>query len=252
MMDIRAFETELEKLRSGFSFDTTKLCGMYVAALARAEAAEAEALKQARHAAQARMRHANLLRRRGLEEPLTTVENEAEAAGLRARAEAIEAERDDANIAASLNKSRVEEMVDRLSFETKQRQDLASRVAELEAQLAAAGSRVIELEAAQDESYHAYLELKEEADSRGEPLREACRQNMILTARVAELEAQLAAAHLNPYNTAPLAEHVIVTLRTEGWRDEDGLWDWDDYGDWDVVGWQPLPPAPDTQEATTP
>lgn len=71
-----------------------------------------------------------------------------------------------------------------------------------------------------------------------------------LKARVAELEAQLAAAHLNPYNTAPLAEHVIVTLRTEGWRDEDGLWDWDDYGDWDVVGWQPLPPAPAPQEAT--
>ena len=68
--------------------------------------------------------------------------------------------------------------------------------------------------------------------------------------RVSELEAQLAAAHLNPYNTAPLAEHVIVTLRTEGWRDEDGLWDWDDYGDWDVVGWQPLPPAPAPQEPT--
>ena len=80
---------------------------------------------------------------------------------------------------------------------------------------------------------------------------EAARQMLVkLSARVAELEAQLAAAHLNPYNTAPLAEHVIVTLRTEGWRDEDGLWDWDDYGDWDVVGWQPLPPAPAPQEAT--
>ena len=43
MMDIRAFEAELEKLRSGFSFDTTKPCGMYVAALTRAEAAEARA-----------------------------------------------------------------------------------------------------------------------------------------------------------------------------------------------------------------
>ena len=80
---------------------------------------------------------------------------------------------------------------------------------------------------------------------------EAARSTLeALTARVAELEAQLAAAHLNPYNTAPLGEHVIVTLRTKGWRDEDGLWDWDDYGDWDVVGWQPLPPAPDTE--TTP
>ena len=46
MMDIRAFEAELEKLRSGFSFDTTKPCGMYVAALSRAEAAEAEAYER--------------------------------------------------------------------------------------------------------------------------------------------------------------------------------------------------------------
>ena len=46
MMDIRAFEAELEKVRSGFSFDTTKPCGMYVAALSRAEAAEAEAYER--------------------------------------------------------------------------------------------------------------------------------------------------------------------------------------------------------------
>ena len=86
------FYTAMDAATEMFSNrDTLAICDMHRAALARAEAAEAEALKQARRAAQARMRHANLLRRRGLEEPLTTVENEAEAAGLRARVAELEA-----------------------------------------------------------------------------------------------------------------------------------------------------------------
>ena len=62
-------------------------------------------------------------------------------------------------------------------------------------------------------------------------------------ARVAELEAS---PPLNPWNTAPVGEHVLVTLRTEAWRNDDGLWDWDTNGNWEIVGWQPLPPQEPT------
>ena len=79
----RAFNAEVENQRLTKEADRLR---------ARAEAAEAEAIRQARLAVQARMRHANLLRRRGLEEPLTTVENEAEAAALVARVAELEAQ----------------------------------------------------------------------------------------------------------------------------------------------------------------
>ena len=54
-----------------------------------------------------------------------------------------------------------------------------------------------------------------------------------------------AARLLNPWDTAPVNEHVTVTLTTVGWFTNDGVWDWDDNGCWDVLGWQPLPAAPD-------
>ena len=57
--------------------------------------------------------------------------------------------------------------------------------------------------------------------------------------RVAELEAE----QLNPWDTAPIGERVTVTLRTEGWRTDEGLWEWDDNGNWEVVGWEHPAPA---------
>lgn len=63
----------------------------------------------------------------------------------------------------------------------------------------AANRRVAELERANDEAARAYLSLKEKDDANGEPLREACRQNMILTARAAKLDAQLAALRAVPF-----------------------------------------------------
>ena len=65
-----------------------------------------------------------------------------------------------------------------------------------------------------------------------------------LLAELDALRAELDAARLNEWDTAPEGEHVMVTLRTVGWRVA-GLWEWDDNGYWDVLGWQPLPDAPD-------
>ena len=65
------------------------------------------------------------------------------------------------------------------------------------------------------------------------------------TDKAKEHRALLAARLLNPWDTAPVNEHVTVTLTTVGWFTNDGVWDWDDNGCWDVLGWQPLPAAPD-------
>ena len=67
-------------------------------------------------------------------------------------------------------------------------------------------------------------------------------RNKLIQENVA-LRAELDAARLNEWDTAPEGEHVMVTLRTVGWRVA-GLWEWDDNGYWDVLGWQPLPDAP--------
>ena len=71
-------------------------------------------------------------------------------------------------------------------------------------------------------------------------------RNKLIQENVA-LRAELDAARLNEWDTAPEGEHVMVTLRTVGWRVA-GLWEWEDNGYWDVLGWQPLPDAPGDEE----
>ena len=134
--------------------------------------------------------------------------------------------------------------------------DAVTRVVELEADYAEenrlraeAEARAAELERVNGEFYRAYLTLKEEDDAGGEPLREACRQNMILTARVAKLEAALAAeraAHAwRPVTEPPQEPGWYQTV--DAWGDYAHAW-WD--GEWKYpatprfIYWQPIAPRP--------
>ena len=146
--------------------------------------------------------------------------------------------------------------------------DAVTRVVELEADYAEenrlraeAAARAAELERVNGEFYRAYLKLKEEDDAGGEDLREACRQNMILTARVAKLEAALAAERA-AHAWRPVTEPPVVTMqyqvvvqhsRQQPTADHMAYYPSSGWTGTDVIFWRPippLPPAPDAQEPT--
>ena len=81
----------------------------------------------------------------------------------------------------------------------------------------------------------------------------ACEMYRAALARVAELEAQLAAQQWRPVTEKPTADETYLLYRasppqTEPWRYDFGVWEDDRWDNEGFTHWRPLPPAPQETE----
>lgn len=162
---------------------------------------------------------------------------------------------DDAVARVAVSETLAYERLENMLFAEQRATDAEIERDEAVGRAEAAEASAAELERINVESYRAYLTLKEKEDAGGEPLREACRQNMTLAARVAELEAALAAERAWSSASEPPEESgdyigydgkSVMCVRFDAHEDADEDWPWADMDGTfvPVTRWQVLPPAP--------